>query len=223
MCRALGARVPPRASRASRRVDRGPAPRRAVERVDVALKEWAFVVDALRRGEQIALARKGGLRDARGTFEARADAFWLFPTAFHANERWDVPATDAATGAATKALDALAVRAATFEVRAEDAPMALKALSRRSGWPEDLFARRANWKPDAPLVILEVRCYEAREGLTIDPDDERYGGCKSWVDTDAWVVDDASALRACVSDEEFEAMSRSLREDLFAIGATQTS
>jgi len=26
-----------------------------------------------------------------------------------------------------------------------------------------------------------------------------------------------------VSDEEFEAMSRSLREDLFAIGATQTS
>ena len=93
----------------------------------------------------------------------------------------------------------------------------------RSGWPEDLLARRANWKPDAPLVILEVRCYEAREGLTIDPDDERYGGCKSWVDTDAWVVDDASALRACVSDEEFEAMSRSLREDLFAIGATQTS
>jgi len=59
--------------------------------------------------------------------------------------------------------------------------------------------------------------------LTIDAgDDERYGGCKSWVDTDAWVFD-ASALRACVSDEEFEAMSRSLREDLFAIGATQTS
>ena len=223
MCRALGARVAPRAPRAARFARRGPAPRGAVERVDVALKEWALVVDALRRGEQIALARKGGLRDARGTFEARADAFWLFPTAFHANERWDVPATDAATGAATKALDALAVRAATFEVRAEDAPMALKALSRRSGWPEDLFARRANWKPDAPLVILVVRCYEARPGLTIDAaDDERFGGCKSWVDTDAWVFD-ASALRACVSDEEFEAMSRSLREDLFAIGATQTS
>ena len=199
MCRALGARVPPRASRASRRVDRGPAPRRAVERVDVALKEWAFVVDALRRGEQIALARKGGLRDARG-FELRADAFWLFPTAFHA----DLSAYARAAGTAS-------------------APKALRVLSARSGWPEDLFARRANWKPDAPLVILEVRCYEAREGLTIDPDDERYGGCKSWVDTDAWVVDDASALRACVSDEEFEAMSRSLREDLFAIGATQTS
>ena len=199
MCRALGARVPPRASRASRRVDRGPAPRRAVERVDVALKEWAFVVDALRRGEQIALARKGGLRDARG-FELRADAFWLFPTAFHA----DLSAYARAAGTAS-------------------APKALRVLSARSGWPEDLFARRANWKPDAPLVILEVRCYEAREGLTIDPDDERYGGCKSWVDTDTWVVDDASAPRACVSDEEFEAMSRSLREDLFAIGATQTS
>jgi len=220
MCRALGARVPPRASRASRRVDRGPAPRRAVERVDVALKEWAFVVDALRRGEQIALARKGGLRDARG-FELRADAFWLFPTAFHAD--LSAYARAAGTASAPKALDALAAATGTFEVRAEDAPKALRVLSASSGWPEDLFARRANWKPDAPLVILEVRCYEAREGLTIDPDDERYGGCKSWVDTDAWVVDDASALRACVSDEEFEAMSRSLREDLFAIGATQTS
>ena len=119
----------------------------------------AFVVDALRRGEQIALARKGGLRDARG-FELRADAFWLFPTAFHAD--LSAYARAAGTASAPKALDALAAATGTFEVRAEDAPKALRVLSARSGWPEDLFARRANWKPGAPLVILEVRCYEAR-------------------------------------------------------------
>lgn len=46
-----------------------------------ALKEWASVIDALGRGEQVILIRKGGLADPH--FGLEADRFYLFPTNYH--------------------------------------------------------------------------------------------------------------------------------------------
>src|SRR5437773_10711301 len=48
-----------------------------------AFKEWAIVVDALGRGEQILLLRKGGLRERRGEFRVEHPQFLLFPTLYH--------------------------------------------------------------------------------------------------------------------------------------------
>ena len=48
-----------------------------------AFKEWAIVVDALGRGEQIIIFRKGGIAEGRGGFEVQYPRFWLFPTLFH--------------------------------------------------------------------------------------------------------------------------------------------
>ena len=41
------------------------------------------MVDALGRGEQIVILRKGGIAEGRGGFRAEHDRFWLFPTRFH--------------------------------------------------------------------------------------------------------------------------------------------
>ncbi|HEV7922137.1 MAG TPA: DUF1802 family protein, partial [Thermoanaerobaculia bacterium] len=46
-----------------------------------ALKEWSTVIDALGRGEQIILIRKGGIADPK--FGLEADRFYLYPTFFH--------------------------------------------------------------------------------------------------------------------------------------------
>src|SRR2546430_8399907 len=46
-----------------------------------ALKEWASVIEALDRGDQVVLIRKGGLADR--TFGLEADRFYLFPTNYH--------------------------------------------------------------------------------------------------------------------------------------------
>ena len=46
-----------------------------------ALKEWASVIAALGRGEQVVLIRKGGLADPN--FGLEADRFYLFPTNYH--------------------------------------------------------------------------------------------------------------------------------------------
>src|SRR5580698_8599991 len=63
-----------------------------------AFKEWAIVVDALGRGDQIIILRKGGISEGRGGFKMEHPRFLLFPTLFHqqrasviesAQERYD--------------------------------------------------------------------------------------------------------------------------------------
>src|SRR5215213_9759239 len=48
-----------------------------------ALKEWAVLVDAMARGEIVAMVRKGGIREQRAGFAVRHDRFLLYPTFFH--------------------------------------------------------------------------------------------------------------------------------------------
>src|ERR1044071_3740267 len=49
----------------------------------VGFKEWALVCEALGRGEQTILLRKGGIAEGRAGFGFRHDEFFLFPTFFH--------------------------------------------------------------------------------------------------------------------------------------------
>lgn len=50
----------------------------------IGFKEWALVCDALGRGEQCLILRKGGLAEGRDGFAFRHVEFFLFPTFFHA-------------------------------------------------------------------------------------------------------------------------------------------
>ena len=47
------------------------------------LKEWAIVCEAMGRGEQSVILRKGGLAEGRAGFGFRHSEFFLFPTFFH--------------------------------------------------------------------------------------------------------------------------------------------
>ncbi len=49
----------------------------------IGFKEWSLVCDALGRGEQTVILRKGGLAEGRGGFSFRHREFFLFPTFFH--------------------------------------------------------------------------------------------------------------------------------------------
>src|SRR5215207_6034884 len=48
-----------------------------------ALKEWAVLVDAMARGELVAMVRKGGIREQRAGFNVRHDRFLFYPTFCH--------------------------------------------------------------------------------------------------------------------------------------------
>jgi hypothetical protein len=49
----------------------------------VAFKEWAIVCEALGRGRQSIILRKGGIAEGRGGFSFRYREFFLLPTFFH--------------------------------------------------------------------------------------------------------------------------------------------
>src|SRR4051812_26677884 len=49
----------------------------------VAFKKWGGVVDALERGGQIIILRKGGISEGAGGFKVEHSEFLLAPTLFH--------------------------------------------------------------------------------------------------------------------------------------------
>ena len=49
----------------------------------VGFKEWAIVCEAIGRGEQSIILRKGGIAEGRDGFAFRHAEFFLFPTFFH--------------------------------------------------------------------------------------------------------------------------------------------
>src|ERR1700710_145296 len=49
----------------------------------VGFKEWAIVCEALGRGEQSVILRKGGIAEGRAGFTFEHREFFLFPTFFH--------------------------------------------------------------------------------------------------------------------------------------------
>jgi hypothetical protein len=49
----------------------------------IGFKEWSLVCDALGRGTQSVILRKGGLAEGREGFSFRHREFFLFPTFFH--------------------------------------------------------------------------------------------------------------------------------------------
>src|SRR5260370_26878561 len=48
-----------------------------------AIKEWAVVCQALARGKQAVILRKGGIAEAYGEFTIEHKHFSLYPTYFH--------------------------------------------------------------------------------------------------------------------------------------------
>src|SRR5207247_10512078 len=61
----------------------------------IAFKEWAIVVDALGRGEQIVILRKGGINEGPGGFQVEHQHFLIFPTIYHQKRENVVPSVQA--------------------------------------------------------------------------------------------------------------------------------
>jgi hypothetical protein len=142
-----------------------------------ALKEWANVIDALGRGEQIILIRKGGIADPH--FGVEADRFYLYPTFFHqadATEPRDVTITH------------WCEVAKTWRVGSLDA---LYRLEPHVVMPRETLDARYKFRPDQALYVLAVRAFALARPMTIAQKPE-YLGCRSWVSVDDEIDVDGS-------------------------------
>ena len=169
-------------------------------------KEWAVVVDALGRGEQILILRKGGIHEGRGGFQVDYPKFLLFPTRFHqqresvlpaAQERFDQLSTSWPTSQLVRIEYFAEVSAWRNLESLEDA----EALQGQHIWRPEVIRERFDWGRSQNIFALAVRVYRLGSAVEL-PILPEYGGCKSWVDlaNDLEVIDAEPVL----TDAEFQ-------------------
>ncbi len=151
-----------------------------------ALKEWATVLEAMARGEQVVLIRKGGLIEPGTGFEVLSPWFALYPTFEHQAVNYLRPAfrgyfEQAATRRAPEGqvrfdLVGQIVRSVTTG----DATR-IAALAPAHIYNDAFVTQRLKWQPQQPLVLAAVRAWRLPAPVVL-PVQPHYAGCKSWVD-----------------------------------------
>jgi hypothetical protein len=153
--------------------------------LDVALKEWAAVCDALASGRQMVLLRKGGIHELAGEFEIEHRQFLLFPTYLHQNLQMLKPEAHGSFKALSSEPEQITISAAgeiTNIIRV-GSRAEIDAIEADHIWTPPLIDMRFNYKPEKPLYLLIVRAYRLPKSVTIQ-NTPIYAGCKSWVPLD---------------------------------------
>jgi hypothetical protein len=144
----------------------------------VGFKEWALVCEALGRGEQTILLRKGGIAEGRDGFGFRHSEFFLFPTFFH-EQIEKVRTSGAEIPAAHKGeieIRYFVKLVAQTEITSWPTPAALEPFHVLR---ESVVRERFDYKQSGLHVAL-VRVFRLEPSWTF-PDAPAFGGCRSWV------------------------------------------
>ena len=180
--------------------------------MQIALKEWAVILNAMKQGLHHILLRKGGLADKGQTFRVEYPKFFLFPTYEHQQKEMTqkkhqtlYDQTVKGMSAENKLLiDSWAEVKESFEVKEFSM---LKPLSTLHVWSDSYLQMRLNYKPEKPLYLLLLRIYRLTTPKEIEKL-ERYGGCRSWVELDETISTEGSI--PVISDDDFSKVSNSL-------------
>ena len=167
--------------------------------VRVAFKEWAVVVDALGRGEQIIILRKGGIHEGQGGFKIEHPQFVLFPTLFHQQRESVVSAAQARFDQIARTFPPknrvrLGFFANVVEWRRIDSLATAERLRGQHIWRDEVIAERFDWGKDKAVFALAVRVLRLAEAVEL-PMRDSYGGCKSWLELEQEVADVADLIK----------------------------
>lgn len=182
-----------------------------------AFKEWAVVCEALARGRQTVILRKGGIHEGRAGFRVEHGEFWLFPTRFH-QEREEIvveahPLLERAIAAeppeGTVRLQHYAVVREVFHVIDEALLPRLAGLHILS---EKTVRQRFHYRTPG-LFVLAVRVYRFPDPIEV-AESPHFAGCRSWVELPQEVP--TAGLEAVLSDEQFERQLQIVQTQLTA-------
>lgn len=185
-----------------------------VSAMQTAFKEWTVVVDALERGEQILILRKGGIREGKAGFRVVSDSFWLFPTQFHqqreaviseAQLRYDDIRRDSPDENVVR-VRSLAKVVEHVEV---DVWEKISRLDPMHIWREEVIKDRFEWGEKKAIFALVVRLYQLPAAVQI-PMLPKYGGCRSWVELEPQMP--MEELEPVVDDEKFSKQLQSFHD-----------
>jgi hypothetical protein len=153
-----------------------------------ALKEWAVLVNAMARGDVVAMVRKGGIREQRAGFQVRHDRFLLYPTYFHEKAaevapRF-VPTLDAAHARRPpEGVVRLEYVADVVAVWAVSDLERLRAIEGEHGLAWPAVESRFHYKNRPGVQVVAVRLSRLPSPVDVI-EQRRYAGCVSWVELD---------------------------------------
>lgn len=150
----------------------------------LAFKEWGYIVDALGKGKQSIIIRKGGISEEGGDFSVKGTKFLLLPTQYHQAREMIKPEWLGGLNGDQYQLGADKVRIAYYAEIAGSRIIRdwdiLRKLDSQHAWKSEVIMERFNrWEKSAHLLILQV--YELEQPFDLEMKPE-YGGCKSWVE-----------------------------------------
>jgi hypothetical protein len=143
-----------------------------------ALKEWASAIEAMGRGEQVVLIRKGGIADPR--FGVEAERFYLFPTSYH-DEGGDAPEC------VTIMHWAEVVR--TWQVRELETLFRLEPLV---VFDRATLETRYRFRAEQAVNVIALRVFRLARPAEIAAREE-YAGCRSWISLEEEIDVEGSA------------------------------
>lgn len=143
------------------------------------LKEWAIVCEAMGRGEQSIILRKGGLAEGRAGFGFRHPEFFLFPTFFH-EQVVKVRVKDADLPQAREGEIEVRYFAKVITATHITSWETASALEPLHILQPSVVRERFDYDKAPGLHVALVRVFRLAPGW-IFPDASRYGGCRSWV------------------------------------------
>lgn len=151
----------------------------------VGFKEWTFVCEALGRGAQTIILRKGGIHEGRGGFHFQHAAFWLFPTGFHNQAdllKWTPPNPAEIAVPQDEQREKVDIRYfarlhGTWRITDWER---VKALEPLHVWKEEVVRERFAWNAESCLHVALARVASLDQPWSF-PYQPGYGGCRSWV------------------------------------------
>ncbi|CAM2971435.1 DUF1802 domain-containing protein [Paenibacillus sediminis] len=188
-----------------------------MEQTSLALKEWASTVQALERGSQILLMRKGGIEEETKHFELKSHSFYLYPTYEHQRKELIKPSYQQLVDLSLEnwsseqknvMIKAYAEVIEDLEIQDEKQLGRLRELHM---WTDEFADQRLRWKRKSPLHVLLVRVYRLDNPVEIPIEDE-YLGCKSWISVPLALH--SNQYTPVLSDEQFASHIRSIKEAL---------
>ena len=144
----------------------------------VGFKEWSLVCEALGRGEQSVIIRKGGMAEGRGGFSFRHREFFLFPTFFH--QQIAKVRTAAVESPSQKDRIPLSYYAEVERVVRIDALEMAEALAPFHVLTPEVVRERFAYKTRGLDAAL-VRVFRVQPVWEL-PQEKRFAGCRSWVE-----------------------------------------
>jgi hypothetical protein len=147
-----------------------------------AFKEWTLICDALGRGEQSIILRKGGIAEGRAGFRFQHEEFLLFPTLFHEQAaKLKVPADTALPTPRPDGQHEVRLHCRVEWTQDIADWAAVQRLAPLHLWQESEIEKRFH-QDDKQMVSLAFVRVSRLAPPFIFPDSPRYGGCRSWIE-----------------------------------------